>query len=155
VILSALASVAVAVALVAPSTAPADRNDAINRPSRASHARVALDASQPPARWEKFMECVSQRESNDTPDAVNGSSGAAGLFQFLPAWQHGLPYMVRDRLVRFGMPAGAARGVRLDLSETPIRLWHPLYQRIGFLEVLDRGGDEHWALPHSRCEKYR
>jgi len=150
-----MASAVVAVALVAPVSTPVDRNDALNRPSRGAYARVAADASQPPERWAKFLECVSWRESKDTPTAVNGSSGAAGLFQFLPAWQHGLPYMVRDRLVRFGMPDGAARGIRLDLSATPIRRWHPVYQTIGFLEALDRGGDEHWALPHSRCEQYR
>lgn len=131
-----------------------DREWAAQRPSRATYS-VARDASQVPDGWEDFARCVEQRESNGQAGVVNSSSGAAGLFQFMPAWRTGLPYMVRDRLVRFGMPKAIARQIRLDLSATRIEDWNPIWQRIGFAEVIDRGGDEHWTLRGSRCEQYR
>jgi hypothetical protein len=138
------------------ATVEPDRLEAATRPSRGTPAaRIVFDASQPPPGWEKFAECVAARESNHNPNAVNGASLAAGLYQFLPAWRNGLPYMVADRLVRFGMPRPVARTIRVDLARTPIQGWAPVYQRIGFAEVIDRGGDEHWALPGSRCEQYR
>ena len=140
-------------ALYAP--ADSDREWAANRPSRGAHTRVAVDASRVPDGWLEFAKCVERRESGGNPDAVNPSSGAAGLYQFLPAWRSGLPYMVRDRLVRFGMPKSVARQIRMDLSAAPIEDWHPIWQRIGFAEVIARGGDEHWYLAGSTCERYR
>lgn len=97
-----------------------------------------------------YEECVAHRESHRNPRAVN-ATGHAGIYQFAPAWRHGLPYMVRDRLVRFGMSATAARKVRITLSGLPIQKWPSTHQRIGFLEVVHRGGFEHWYIPGSRC----
>ena len=39
-----------------------------------------------------FLACVAWRESRDTPTAVNPSSGAGGLFQFLPSTWSALGY---------------------------------------------------------------
>lgn len=62
----------------------------------------------------------------------------------MPAWRRGLPYMVKDRLVQFGMPKAQARDVREYLSTRPIQKWPGWYQDIGALEVLERGGRHHW-----------
>ena len=101
-------------------------------------------ASLPPRGWAAFAACVSNRESHGNPRAVNSSSGAAGRFQFLPAWRHGLPYMVKDRLEKFGLPKAQAREVRVYLSQRPIQQWPGVYQDIGFAEVVARGGAFHW-----------
>jgi len=52
--------------------------------------------------------------------------------------------MVRDRLVRFGMPKAQAREVRKYLGAKHISTWHGYWQDIGFLEVIHRGGKHHW-----------
>jgi len=38
-----------------------------------------------PYGLDPFFACVAWRESRDDPKAVNSSSGAGGLFQFLPS----------------------------------------------------------------------
>jgi hypothetical protein len=63
--------------------------------------------------------------------------------------------MVKDRLVRSGLPKGKAREVRVYLSARPIERWPALYQHVGFAEVMDRGGSRHWALAGSSCERLR
>ena len=133
-----------------------DREWAANRPSRGAHSRVVTDAAELPGpEWRPFAECVEQRESKGLPGVVNASSGAAGLYQFMPAWRNGLPYMVADRLRDNGMPGKVARGVRVYLSERPIEDWPAVYQRIGFAAVLQAGGPDaalrHWGLSGSRC----
>ena len=107
-------------------------------------------AAHIPKPLQAYATCVEHRESRGNPQALN-STGHAGLYQFAQAWRHGLPYMVRDRLVQFGMPAKAARAVRVHLQRLPIHHWPAKYQRIGFLEVLERGGYEHWHIGGSRC----
>ncbi len=102
-----------------------------------------------------FASCVLHRESGGTLErrqsgvgARNPSSSAAGRWQFLNNnWQQGLPFMVRDRLVDFGMSPRDARKVRLHLSARPIWEWNGWWQDIGFLEVIDRGGRHHWDGP--------
>lgn len=140
--------------LSAALEAIAVNNVAVHRPT-ATYRSVTDDASKVPPRWRDFAQCVIHRESRDTADAINESSGAAGLYQFMPSWQDGLPYLVRDRLVRYGMRNRDAREIRIDLSNTPIDKWDATWQRIGFAEVITRGGDSHWALAGSTCEQYR
>lgn len=110
-------------------------------------------AATPPPSVYDWASCVLDRESGGTFDrrqsgtgALNmEGSGAAGRWQFMPAWRHGLPYMVKDRLEQFGMPHWQARQVRLYLSELHyINRWPGLYQDIGMLEVVERGGAFHW-----------
>ena len=120
------------------------------RPDQVATSTVAR-AARPPRGWDAFATCVLRRESHGNPRAGNASSGAAGLVQFLPAWRHGLPFMVADRLVHFGMPRPLARTIRLTLP-TRIERWPARLQLVGFAEVLDRGGWAHWALAGSRCD---
>lgn len=59
--------------------------------------------------------------------------------------------MVRDRLVRFGLPKAQAREVRRFLGARHIATWHGYYQDIGFLEVVSRGGRHHWSGGGHAC----
>lgn len=107
-------------------------------------------AASTPDQLREYAACVEHRESRGNPRALN-ATGHAGLFQFAQAWRHGLPYMVRDRLVQFGMNPRAAKVIRQRLQHMPIQHWPAIYQRVGFLEVLERGGYEHWWIGGSRC----
>ena len=143
-----------------PPAVDDDREWAAARPDRSVSA--IRDAATVPARWRSFAACVLRRESGATLDrpqsgvgARNPTSTAAGRWQFLAAWRHGLPYMVRDRLVRFGTSPDQARRVRIWLSAHPIDQWPGVYQDMGAFEVLERGGSFHWRLPGSACEAHR
>jgi hypothetical protein len=117
--------------------------------------RVVREAATFPRSIVSFARCVLERESGGTLDrrqsgvaARNPSSSASGRWQFLDtSWRRGLSFMVRDRLVRFGMPKAQAREVRLYLGSRPISTWHGYWQDIGFLEVVERGGRHHWNGP--------
>jgi hypothetical protein len=106
-----------------------------------------------------FASCVIKRESGGSLDRIqsgvgarNPSSSAAGRFQFLDtSWRRGLSFMVRDRLVRFGMPKAQAREVRRYLGGRHIATWHGYWQQIGFLEVVHRGGRFHWNGGSHSC----
>ena len=143
--------VLIASAVLALGPADSDREWAANRPTRGAHSRVVTQAAQPPARLVRWATCVLDRESGGTFDrrqsgvgALN-PSGAAGRWQFMPAWRNGLPYMIRDRLVQFGMPKKQARQVRIYLSDLHyINRYPGVYQDIGMLEVVSRGGAFHW-----------
>jgi hypothetical protein len=139
-------------ALEATHSIDPDRVWSASRPNRGTHARVVAEATALPRAWSAFAECVEKRESNGLPDVINPSSGAAGLYQFMPAWRDGLPYMVADRLRDYGMPSKVARGVREWLSSHNIEAWPVAYQRIGFAAVVMSGGWRHWTLPGSRCQ---
>jgi hypothetical protein len=96
---------------------------------------------------------VEWRESNGRRDVVNGSSGAAGLHQWMPAWRKSLPYVVSERLKQFGMPAKQRAKVRAHLFRVHyIHRYPAVYQRVAFAEVLDDGLWVHWTLPGSRCQ---
>lgn len=137
-------------AAVEVATNDTDREWAVQRPSRS--VSVVREAAVPPRGWEAFAECVEQRESGGSPTAVNGSSGAAGLFQLMPAWRHGAPYVVRERLMQFGVGKRQAKAVRVYLTGLGrIERWPSLYQRIVFAEVIEDGLWIHWTLPGSRC----
>jgi hypothetical protein len=117
--------------------------------------RVVREAATFPRSIVWFARCVLERESGGTLDrrqsgvaARNPSSSASGRWQFLDtSWRRGLSFMVRDRLIRFGMPKAQAREVRLYLGARHISRWHGYWQDIGFLEVVERGGRHHWNGP--------
>lgn len=128
-----------------------DRELVVERPSRS--VSVVRNAAVPPRGWHAFAECVEQRESGGSPTAVNKSSGAAGLFQLMPAWRNGAPYIVRERLLQFGATRAQAKAVRIYLSGLGrIEKWPALYQRMVFAEVVEDGLWNHWTLPGSRCQ---
>lgn len=144
----------------APTTTAAhSREWAVNRPTRGTHARVVARAATVPPRWRPFAACVLHRESGGTLDrpqsgvgALNGSSSAAGRWQMLSPWQRGGSFMVRDRLVRFGLPKPAAKDVRLWLGSHPIHRWPGVMQDMAFLEAVERGGAlRHWGNG-DRCD---
>lgn len=142
-----------------------DRPFSIQRPSRGAARKVSVvqKAATFPRSILPFARCVIQRESGADIDrrqsgvgARNPSSSASGRWQFLDtSWRDGLSFMVKDRLVRFGMPKDQAKEIRNYLASTPISRWHGLYQDIGFIEVNQRGGSYHWRLAGSRCEAFR
>ena len=61
-----------------------------------STARAAVAAARPATSYGgapgSFQACVIQRESSGNPSAVNPSSGAGGLYGFLPSTWHGLGF---------------------------------------------------------------
>lgn len=121
--------------------------------------RVLLSAATVPRSLRPWAACVLNRESGGTLNdrtsgqgARNPVSSASGRWQFLDtSWRSGLSFMVRDRLIRFGMPKAQAREVRLYLGARPISEWHGLWQDIGFLEVMARGGKHHWSGGSHSC----
>jgi len=132
-----------------------DRAVSLEQPSRGTHASVIREAAKVPAKHRSFASCVLDRESGGTLDRIqsgvgakNPNSTASGRWQFLDSqWREGLSFMVRDRLVQFGMPEQEARLIRVSLSKRPINEWHGYWQDIGFNEVVERGGEHHWAGP--------
>ncbi|MDO8308594.1 MAG: transglycosylase SLT domain-containing protein [Actinomycetota bacterium] len=123
------------------------REWSVQRPNRGAYSRLVALASLPPRGWEAFAACVIRRESHGNPSVLNHEgSGAAGLVQFMPDWRHGAPFIVRERLIQFGMPAKVARTVRLYLSKVHyIHKYPEVYQRIAFAEVLEDGEWRHWS----------
>jgi LysM repeat protein len=79
---------------------PAAVRAAATRPHRAwatsATARTAVAAAQPATSYRgapgSFQACVIQRESSGNPAAVNPSSGAGGLYGFLPSTWHALGF---------------------------------------------------------------
>lgn len=140
-------------AAVEVAHSPSEREWSVARPSRSAPSALR-QAVTPPKGWEAFARCVEDRESGGNAGILNaGGSGAAGLFQFMPAWRNGLPYIVRERLVQFGMDKATARKVRVHLSSLGrIEKYPAVYQRIAFAEVLEDGEWEHWALAGSKCQ---
>jgi hypothetical protein len=75
------------------------RPAAVARPApgaQVSGGAVVADTSAPAAVRRaapgSFQSCVIQRESSGNPRAVNPSSGAGGLYGFLPSTWHGLGF---------------------------------------------------------------
>lgn len=148
---------------VASTVTSTDRDDrrewAVQRPSRGVHASVVRDAATFPRSIRSWAACVLDRESGGTLDrrtsgqgARNPSSSASGRWQFLDrSWRRGLSFMVRDRLVEHGLPRAQAREVRIWLGKRPISTWPGVYQDIGFLEVVSRGGKHHWNGGSHSC----
>ena len=129
----------------------------LSGPGTAGTATQAIvhTAATLPKAWRPFADCVAQRESHANPRSLNRSSGAAGKWQFLPSWQHGLPFMVRDRLIATGMSRKEANRVRRVLAAAPINRWREHYQDIGFAAALlapNGQGWRHWSLPGHPCQ---
>lgn len=101
----------------------------------------------------QFSACVAERESHGNPKARNPRSSAQGKYQFLDrSWRRGLAFMVRDRLVQFGVPKPHASRIRVELVRKPIATWPEVLQDVGHAEVLERGGWFHWRN-HDRCDR--
>lgn len=125
-------------------------------------------ASRVPADQRAFAACVLDRESGGTLGdpksglrARNASSSASGRWQFLDRqWRvnGGLEWMVAERLATHGMPAKAARKVRIRLGRTPIHRWPSWAQDAGFVAALNADGKwsgwRHWYQAGSRCNGY-
>ena len=88
-----LAKAAVA-AIPAPAPAPAParpRGTVVQHGGRPASAPVQSTSSYSGASG-SFQSCVISAESGGNPNAVNPSSGAGGLYQFLPSTWHALGY---------------------------------------------------------------
>jgi soluble lytic murein transglycosylase-like protein len=57
----------------------------ITAPAPAPDPQPTSSGYPNPYNLDPFFACVAWRESHDDPHAVNPSSGAGGLFQFLPS----------------------------------------------------------------------
>jgi hypothetical protein len=131
-----------------------DREFSLQRPSRSVSA--VREAATVPPRWQRFHDCVVQRESGGSPTARNPRSSAQGLYQFLDrSWRDGLAYMVANRLRDNGASKAQAKAVRVWLQGREIATWPRQYQTVGWVEVVTRGGAYHWRLAGSACEAYR
>lgn len=89
-----LASAALA-AVPAPAPAPVAVSAPAPAAPSASPASVPSAAPVQQASYSGsggFQSCVIQRESGGNPSAVNASSGAGGLYGFLPSTWHGLGF---------------------------------------------------------------
>lgn len=87
-------------------------------------------------RWENVRMCIVHRESRGVYTVHRERNGAAGAYQFLPAWQRGLAYMI-------GKP---------ELRTVPIWKWSRVDQDHGFWAAWRNGaGRKHWSLPGNQC----
>ena len=135
----------------------AARQWAVSRPTRGAQPSAVRRAATFPPSIRPFAACVIHRESKGSLDqrqsgsgARNPSSSAQGRWQFLNNdWQHSLPWHVRDRLVQFGMPKAEANKIRRYLDRREIATWDGLWQDIGFIETMERGGKFHWNPTHA------
>jgi resuscitation-promoting factor RpfC len=100
-------------------------------PARVSSApAAAATAAQPVTSYRaapgSFQSCVIQRESSGNPTAVNPSSGAGGLYGFLPSTWHALGFS--------GLPENAPVAV----------------QNAAFAKEYAQSGTSAWA-PYDGC----
>jgi hypothetical protein len=71
-----------------PAPAPVQQAAPVAAAPAAAPAPVASSGTVGTGGMSAFQACVIQRESGGNPSAVNPSSGAGGLYQFLPStWQ--------------------------------------------------------------------
>jgi hypothetical protein len=139
-----------------------DRSVNMKKPATGAFGEQIGSAARVPKKWRPFARCVLDRESganlenlNSGEGAKNPRSSASGRFQFLNSqWQHGGSFMVKDRLVTFGVPKSHASKVRKKLGRTPIHKWDGHFQQALFNEVVRRGGWFHWRNG-DRCDGQR
>jgi LysM repeat protein len=74
------------------ASAPAANDDSASAPSSSASPAPAPPQQASTAGMSAFESCVIQAESGGNPTAVNPSSGAGGLFQFLPSTWASLGY---------------------------------------------------------------
>jgi Transglycosylase-like domain/LysM domain len=112
-------------------TRPAGRHSAPGRHAGHSEPRHARQPSHVgTAGMAAFEACVISRESGGNPRAVNPSSGAGGLFQFLPSTWAGLGY-------GSAYPGGA--------QTAPVSV-----QEAAFAKLYAEAGTSPWA-PYDGC----
>ena len=115
-------------------TRPAGRHKAPGRHARHSEPGHSRHAGNPghvsTEGMAAFEACVISRESGGNPRAVNPSSGAGGLFQFLPSTWAGLGY------------AGAYPG---GAQTAPVSV-----QEAAFAKLYAEAGTSPWA-PYDGC----
>lgn len=119
-----------------------------------ANAKAIASASAIPAEWQRFADCVATRESHHNPKALNSGSGAAGKWQFMPAWRRGLPHMVAERLASHGATPRLVRRLLASAKGLPINKWKEHYQDIGFVAAVtskEGMGWRHWYLAGSPC----
>ena len=109
-------------------TRPAGRHKAPGRHARSGHAGNSGHVST--EGMAAFEACVISRESGGNPRAVNPSSGAGGLFQFLPSTWAGLGYAS-------AYPGGA--------QTAPVSV-----QEAAFAKLYAEAGTSPWA-PYDGC----
>jgi len=123
---------------VPPPPAPSANDDAASAPSDASTGS-STSAQAPPQQPQTsasltdisgFESCVISRESGGNPQAFNPSSGAGGLFQFLPSTWASLGY------------AGAYPG---GAQTAPVSV-----QEAAFAKLYAEAGTAPWA-PYDGC----
>lgn len=121
------------------------------KPTKPSISVVQERAATLPSKWRAFARCVSHRESHGNPKAVNRSSGAAGIYQWMPSWRHGIRYIVARGLKTNGSTAKYARDVRERLPYR-IEKWSAKWQQIAFVQIINEGGRSaafrHWSGGH-------
>jgi hypothetical protein len=83
---------AIPVAAQAPAPAPAAPEQATAAPAPAAPAAPAQPATTAYTGSGGFQSCVIQAESGGNASAVNPSTGAGGLYGFLPSTWHALGY---------------------------------------------------------------
>jgi len=109
-------------------------------------------AAAPHISMRDFQQCVANRESHGNPRAIGDQSSARGKYQFLRAWNHGLPFMVADRLVHFGMSKKDATKIRITLQHKTIDKWSEPLQDVAFASVVAKPrGWRHWYIAGSKC----
>ncbi len=118
-------------AIAAPRPAGAAPAGWHRAPAAVSSAPTAAAASAQPATSYRgapgsFQSCVIQRESSGNPTAVNPSSGAGGLYGFLPSTWHALGFS--------GLPENAPVSV----------------QNAAFAKEYAQSGTSAWA-PYDGC----
>ena len=96
-----------------------------------------------PKVYQTYERCVAQRESNDTPTAVNPSGKYRGLYQFDDELADGSTWHIMDWL---GTWHSKPRKYAEQLRATPMDKWPRQVQTAAFIAVLD-GHDkgERWA----------
>jgi hypothetical protein len=96
-----------------------------------------------PKVYATFERCVAQRESNDTPTAVNPTGKYRGLYQFDDELADGSTWHIVDWLATWHPKPLKYASV---LRDTPMNKWPRQVQTAAFVAVLD-GHDkgERWA----------
>lgn len=107
-------------------------------PARPGPARVNVAPNPPRSSGSApggFLACVRQRESRGNYTAVNGSSGAAGAYQFMPQ-------TARNTAMHAGRP---------DLAGRPVTSWSPADQDAMAQHLYQWQGPGPWAAsaPHA------
>lgn len=108
-----------------------------------------------PAVYRKYERCVSERESQSRPDAVNPTGKYRGMYQFDDELADGTTYHITDWLRTWhSQPKKYAAWLR----KTPMNKWPEEVQTAAFVAVLDghdRGirwyGKKHFAGGRWSC----